>query len=123
MIVSPDGSQLLESTDKKKPNGKNGVRVVDISYLAERDNVEFRLLPQKNPAAFWQAALKYQDYEYDNLYSLGWLLAEPRMEDNKKLSCIELLLVAAEDVNDPLFPPDSGVISIRDVYLITKSKE
>lgn len=100
---------------------RTGVRVVPSAYMLQRDMLEIRKIPHPDPEVVWRHAeqMAREKVEYDHEYIGAWLLRRGDGDDHK-VTCHELIEVAAARAGHLLFPPDLKNTSPRDLYLISK---
>ena len=126
VLISPDGTRTIESTGILFPDPltgelRDGVREVPIAYLMQRDVVEIRQIEHPHPDLVWQHAQKMarDKLAYDHEYIGAWILRNG-YGDDAKITCNELIEIAAARAGHALFPPDVRNTSPRDIYLISK---
>jgi hypothetical protein len=126
VLISPDRTLIAESTGIIFPDPltgelRDGVRIVPKAYLMQRDMVEIRSIEHPNPAGVWQEAVKLatDKARYDHEYLGAWLLGKGN-GDEQKITCNELIEIAAARAGHALFPDDVKRTSPRDLYLLSK---
>lgn len=127
VLISADGTRMIESTSFPFPDPltgelRDGVREVPIAYFLRRDMGEVRKIEHPNPTLVWQHAQKMavEKVKYDHEYIGAWLLRRSGNGDDHKVSCNELIEVAAARAGHALLPQGMKHTSPRDLYLISK---
>lgn len=125
-LISPDRERIAESTSLPFPDPltgeyRTGVRVVPAAYMLQRDMLEIRKIEHPDPAAVWKYAerMALEKVAYDGEYIGAWLLRRGG-GDEHKVTCHELIEVAARLAGHALFPDGVKNTSPRDLYLISK---
>lgn len=114
VIVSPDGSEIIEATHGKR------VQRGTISEFLSRDKAVLRTIQHPRPFAVWLEAEKMIGAHYDDAYVWGWIFRQ-HWQRPKWISCVELLTIAARRAGHPIFPLDaSDSISPQHFYLISE---
>lgn len=126
VMVRPDGMFYIESTGDEwiGDDGKirNGVRIMPIAHLYERDDVEFRTIEHPNPYAVWAAGQAYLERRYDHTYLWSAFLGTSKQNDDE-MSCPELMRQMFRDTGfDPL-PDNVKITTVRDFYMATKAAD
>jgi uncharacterized protein YycO len=113
VLIHEDGKTLIEATDE------GGVRIMPISYLLARENVELRLISHPDPQGVWEECETQLGKPYDELYSFGWLFRRDWQDDNA-WACHELIEWACRQSGCGLFPEGATYLTPRDLYLISE---
>lgn len=116
VLIHSNGKELIEAA------GGIGVRVMPISYLMKRDEVEIRRIRHPFPDAVWMHAMTQRGKPYDEKYSWGWLLRRDWQDENQ-WACTELIEWACRLAGHGIFPQNIGYITPRDFYLVSEEIE
>lgn len=124
VLIRGDGVRMIESTGLPFPDPqtgeiRDGVREVPIDYLMRRDVVEIRQIDHPFPDLVWHHAQALVGCLYDHEYIGAWLLGWGNGDD-RKITCNELIEIAAARAGHALFPADVKRTSPRDLYLLSK---
>lgn len=124
-MVSPDGLWVCESTgnqfwDPALSAYRDGVRMIPISQLMDRDDVVLRQVEHPHPGLAWEHMVSLIGARYDNRYAWGWLINNDDLQDEDRYSCDEAIRTAMRRAGHDPFPADLRQTSPRDFYLISQ---
>lgn len=126
VLINEDRTRIVESTSFPFPDPltgehRDGVREVPIAYFLHRDVVEIRKIEHPHPTLVWQHAQKMavEKMKYDH-ERIGAYLLRRGDGDAHKVTCNELIEVAAAQAGHALFPDGMKHTTPRDLYLISK---
>lgn len=124
VLVSPDGQWYIESTgddwiDEATGKVRDGVRIMPIAHLYERDDIEFRVIEHPNPYAVWAAGKAYLSRRYDRRYLWSAFFGFEK-ENPDEMACPELIRQMFIDTGINPLPASVRIPTVRDFYVVTR---